>query len=120
MQILCHAEGHVPAERDYRDIEPLAERFGLELPPQFRRPMPGDTGTRRRLQPAISLCRSGITLCIGVDRAYANVSEGTSETLPCPGPGTKRANPWGTRMRRPALSIASRTNRVILVTLSVA
>lgn len=43
VQVLCHAQGYKPAEKDFRDMELLAERFGLELPPQLRRPVPGDT-----------------------------------------------------------------------------
>ncbi len=38
-QVLCHAHGYVPAEKDFRDMELLAERFGVELPPQMRRSM---------------------------------------------------------------------------------
>jgi lincosamide nucleotidyltransferase A/C/D/E len=36
-QVLCHACGYVPAEKDFRDMELLAERFGVELPPQLQR-----------------------------------------------------------------------------------
>ena len=36
-QVVCHAYGYVPKEKDYRDMELLAERFRLELPPQLRR-----------------------------------------------------------------------------------
>ena len=36
-QVLCHAHGYVPVEKDLRDMELLAERFGVELPPQLRR-----------------------------------------------------------------------------------
>jgi lincosamide nucleotidyltransferase A/C/D/E len=36
-QVLCHAYGYVPAEKDYHDMELLEERFGVELPPQLRR-----------------------------------------------------------------------------------
>ena len=36
-QVLCHAHGYVPAEKDLRDMELLAERFGVDLPPQLRR-----------------------------------------------------------------------------------
>jgi lincosamide nucleotidyltransferase A/C/D/E len=35
-QVLGHAEGYTPAEKDFRDMKLLAERFGLELPPQLR------------------------------------------------------------------------------------
>lgn len=36
-QVLCHAYGYALTEKDYRDMELLAERFRLELPPQLRR-----------------------------------------------------------------------------------
>jgi lincosamide nucleotidyltransferase A/C/D/E len=36
-QVQCHAHGYVPAEKDFRDMELLGERFGVELPPQLRR-----------------------------------------------------------------------------------
>jgi lincosamide nucleotidyltransferase A/C/D/E len=36
-QVLCHAHGYVPVEKDYCDMELLAERFGIDLPPQLRR-----------------------------------------------------------------------------------
>lgn len=36
-QVLGHAYGYTPTEKDYRDMELLAERFGIELPPQLRR-----------------------------------------------------------------------------------
>jgi lincosamide nucleotidyltransferase A/C/D/E len=36
-QVLCHAHGYVPSDKDFRDMELLAERFGVELPPQLRR-----------------------------------------------------------------------------------
>jgi lincosamide nucleotidyltransferase A/C/D/E len=39
-QILCHAYGYVLAEKDYRDMELLEERFGVELPSQLRRSLP--------------------------------------------------------------------------------
>jgi lincosamide nucleotidyltransferase A/C/D/E len=37
--VLCHAHGYVPTEKDFRDMELLAERFGVELPPQMQRSM---------------------------------------------------------------------------------
>jgi lincosamide nucleotidyltransferase A/C/D/E len=37
VQVLCHAHGYVPAEKDFRDMELLQARFGVELPPQLRR-----------------------------------------------------------------------------------
>jgi lincosamide nucleotidyltransferase A/C/D/E len=36
-QVLCHAYGYVPTEKDVRDMELLRERFGVELPPHLRR-----------------------------------------------------------------------------------
>src|SRR5262249_51630581 len=36
-QVLCHAHGYAPVEEDFCDMERLAERFGLHLPPQLRR-----------------------------------------------------------------------------------
>jgi lincosamide nucleotidyltransferase A/C/D/E len=36
-QVLCHAHGYVPVERDFCDMELLAQRFGVDLPPQLRR-----------------------------------------------------------------------------------
>jgi len=36
-QVLCHAHGYVPKEKDFRDMELLQARFGVELPPHLRR-----------------------------------------------------------------------------------
>jgi lincosamide nucleotidyltransferase A/C/D/E len=36
-QVLCHANGYVPTEKDLRDMELLQERFGVALPRQLRR-----------------------------------------------------------------------------------
>jgi lincosamide nucleotidyltransferase A/C/D/E len=36
-QVLCHAHGYVPTEKDFRDMELLEARFGVELPPSLRR-----------------------------------------------------------------------------------
>ena len=36
-QVLCHAHGYVPTEKDFRDMELLQARFGVDLPPQLRR-----------------------------------------------------------------------------------
>jgi lincosamide nucleotidyltransferase A/C/D/E len=36
-QVLGHAHGYVPVEKDFCDMERLAARFGVELPPQLRR-----------------------------------------------------------------------------------
>lgn len=38
VQVLCHAYGYVPAEKDLRDMELLEARFGVDLPPHLRRP----------------------------------------------------------------------------------
>ena len=35
-QVLCHADGYEPTEKDFRDMELLRERFGVELPSQLR------------------------------------------------------------------------------------
>ena len=37
VQVLCHAHGYAPAEKDVRDMEPLEARFGLEIPAHLRR-----------------------------------------------------------------------------------
>ncbi len=37
VQVLCHAYGYVPTEKDLRDMELLQARFGVELPPHLRR-----------------------------------------------------------------------------------
>ena len=37
VQVLCHAHGYVPTEKDLRDMELLQARFGVELPPHLRR-----------------------------------------------------------------------------------
>lgn len=36
-QVLCHAHGYVPTEKDFRDMELLQARFGVELPPGLQR-----------------------------------------------------------------------------------
>jgi lincosamide nucleotidyltransferase A/C/D/E len=36
-QVLCHAHGYVPTEKDLRDMELLQARFGVELPPHLQR-----------------------------------------------------------------------------------
>lgn len=36
-QVLCHAHGYVPTEKDVEDMERLRARFGVELPPQLQR-----------------------------------------------------------------------------------
>lgn len=38
-QVLCHAHGYEATEKDFRDMELLRERFGVELPPQLQRRM---------------------------------------------------------------------------------
>ena len=37
IQVLCHAYGYILTEKDFRDMELLQERFGVELPSQLRR-----------------------------------------------------------------------------------
>jgi hypothetical protein len=39
-QVLCHANGYAPTERDLRDMELIQQRFGIELPSQLRRTEP--------------------------------------------------------------------------------
>lgn len=36
-QVLCHAHGYTPVHKDFRDMEHLKERFGVELPLQLQR-----------------------------------------------------------------------------------
>jgi hypothetical protein len=36
-QVLCHAHGYVPVEKDFRDMELLAKQFNIDLPPQLHR-----------------------------------------------------------------------------------
>lgn len=38
VQVLCHAHGYVPKEKDLRDMELLESRFGVDLPTHLRRP----------------------------------------------------------------------------------
>ncbi|HEY5707187.1 MAG TPA: hypothetical protein VIS96_16625 [Terrimicrobiaceae bacterium] len=37
-QVECHAQGYTPSEKDFRDMQLLAARCGVELPPSLRRP----------------------------------------------------------------------------------
>lgn len=37
VQVLCHAHGYLPTEKDVRDMRLLEERFGVELPLHLRR-----------------------------------------------------------------------------------
>lgn len=37
VQVLCHAHGYEPTEKDWRDMELLQARFGVELPPHLQR-----------------------------------------------------------------------------------
>lgn len=39
-QVLGHAHGYLPVEKDFRDMELLAKEFGIDLPPQLRRRPP--------------------------------------------------------------------------------
>jgi len=36
-QVLCHAHGYVPAQKDFQDMHLLRQRFGVELPPHLQR-----------------------------------------------------------------------------------
>ena len=36
-QVLCHAHGYAPVEKDFSDMERLEDRFGVVLPPQLKR-----------------------------------------------------------------------------------
>jgi lincosamide nucleotidyltransferase A/C/D/E len=47
VQVLCHAYGYVPAEKDLRDMELLERRFGVALPQQLRRQATDSTGMKR-------------------------------------------------------------------------
>jgi release factor glutamine methyltransferase len=35
-QVICHAHGYTPTAKDFRDMEFLHQRFGIELPPQLK------------------------------------------------------------------------------------
>ncbi len=37
VQVLCHAHGYTPVEKDFQDMEKLQQKFGVELPPQLYR-----------------------------------------------------------------------------------
>ena len=37
-QVRCHAQGYVPREKDFRDMELLQQAFGVKLPPLLLRP----------------------------------------------------------------------------------
>jgi lincosamide nucleotidyltransferase A/C/D/E len=36
IQVLCHADGYTPVEKDFADMAHLAERFGVALPARLR------------------------------------------------------------------------------------
>ncbi len=36
VQVLCHAEGYTPTQKDLRDMELLRRRFGVKLPPHLQ------------------------------------------------------------------------------------
>ena len=40
IQVHCHAHGYEPAEKDFRDMELLQERYGLDLPSNLKREPP--------------------------------------------------------------------------------
>jgi lincosamide nucleotidyltransferase A/C/D/E len=46
-QVLCHAQGYTPVEKDYCDMERLANRFGVNLPPVLRRGIPPHNDPKR-------------------------------------------------------------------------
>jgi len=35
IQVLCHAHGYTPVQKDFDDMKKLEEKFGVELPPQL-------------------------------------------------------------------------------------
>jgi lincosamide nucleotidyltransferase A/C/D/E len=35
IQVLCHAHGYAPVQKDFDDMKKLEEKFGLELPPHL-------------------------------------------------------------------------------------
>lgn len=37
VQVLCHAHGYAPSEKDVHDMQLLEQRFGIQLPPHLRR-----------------------------------------------------------------------------------
>lgn len=37
VEMLCHAEGYEPDEDDFRDMYALNQKFGVELPPHYRK-----------------------------------------------------------------------------------
>jgi lincosamide nucleotidyltransferase A/C/D/E len=37
-QVLCHAQGYTPTEKDFQDMALLHQAFGVELPASLRRP----------------------------------------------------------------------------------
>jgi lincosamide nucleotidyltransferase A/C/D/E len=39
-QVLCHADGYEPAEKDIQDMELLRQKYGVQLPPSLRRDPP--------------------------------------------------------------------------------
>jgi len=43
-QVLCHAHGYEPIEKDFRDMELLEKRFHLELPQQLKRRLQSSEG----------------------------------------------------------------------------
>jgi lincosamide nucleotidyltransferase A/C/D/E len=43
-QVLCHAQGYRPTDKDFRDMAALAKAFGVELPPALRRAGPAHGG----------------------------------------------------------------------------
>jgi lincosamide nucleotidyltransferase A/C/D/E len=48
-QVYCHAYGYTPTAKDFRDMELLRQRFGVEIPPQLR---PGTANPPAGSEPA--------------------------------------------------------------------
>lgn len=51
-QVLCHAHGYVPVEKDFSDMEMLEARFGVTLPPQLRRTLSESKGCEGGIEAA--------------------------------------------------------------------
>jgi hypothetical protein len=57
VQVLCYADGYVPAAQDLQDMALLQDRFGVTLPPYLRDPhatrleSPGQPPNQRMHQP---------------------------------------------------------------------
>ena len=47
IQVLCHAHGYVPTEKDVRDMELLHARFGVDIPEHLQRQTAAQNGIQR-------------------------------------------------------------------------